>query len=326
MLYGIIVTAGITGFFLAYYIYYKKAHNTRLVCPVGANCDAVVHSEYSTFLGINLEYWGMLYYGVIVISYSTLLLFPELFPPLAQLLLITLTVGGFAFSVYLTSIQAFVIRYWCTWCLFSASLSTLIFFCTLVGNMNMISELITNNLTLLTAIHSLSIALGVGAITINIIFLFKFVSDYVVTIGEYEILKTINHVVWIALGAFVITGAGLHILLPGDELVSGLFLLKMCIALLMTMTLWFTQFAIVPQFMQAIAVDGEPPSTVRSQLHQRVFITGIVSAVAWYALFATNLIAPFIQNVTLLSVIFLVVLAGSVTGGLALEQIVAHRK
>ncbi|MEX0931691.1 MAG: vitamin K epoxide reductase family protein [Candidatus Paceibacterota bacterium] len=325
ILHILIVLAGISGFFLAYYIHHKKVTNTRLVCPVGANCEAVVHSEYSSFLGVSLEYWGMLYYASIVFSYIWIGLLPETVPSLVYLGIIALTVSGFIFSLYLTSIQAFVIRQWCTWCLTSAGLSTLIFFCTIAGSMEGIGSLITDNLMLLSSIHALSLALGVGAITVNVIFLFKFVSDYVVTIGEYETLKTVNNIVWVALGLFVITGVGLHILTPIIEY-EGFFLLKMTTALLITITLWFTQFVIVPQFMQAITTDGEPPSSVRSQLHQRVFITGSVSLVAWYALFGANLFIQAVQSVTILSIVFLVLLAGSVTGGLALEQVVAHRK
>jgi uncharacterized membrane protein len=130
-----VLALGLTGFFIALYIYkHKKANTQPMVCPLDFDCHAVVHSDYSRFLGIRVEVLGMIYYGYVVLAYvlilgyqnglvssNSILTFPIYFlSPLA-----------FAFSIYLVSVQAFVLKNWCTWCIISAAISTLIFLRTL---------------------------------------------------------------------------------------------------------------------------------------------------------------------------------------------------
>jgi len=115
------------GFLLASYIRGKKRAEKPLVCPLEGSCEEVVHSRYSTLFGIPLETWGMLYYGATSIAYAFFLLFPELTPSFAPYALLLTSAFAFLLSMYLTSIQAFFIHHWCTWCLFSAGISTIIF-------------------------------------------------------------------------------------------------------------------------------------------------------------------------------------------------------
>ena len=111
----------IIGFTLATYIHFHKRTQTPLVCPIGHECDAVIHSDYSKFIGFPVEVLGMIYYAIIVAGY---LMYP------GQMTLQILSGAALGFSVYLVSIQLFVLRQWCTWCLFSAALCTAIFILT----------------------------------------------------------------------------------------------------------------------------------------------------------------------------------------------------
>lgn len=114
------------GFILASYIRSHKKNEKPLVCPLEGSCETVVHSEYSTLFGIPLELLGMIYYGLIAVSYIFIILFEYLVPGYVSTILLILSLIAFIFSLYLTAVQAFVIHHWCTWCLFSASISTLI--------------------------------------------------------------------------------------------------------------------------------------------------------------------------------------------------------
>jgi len=87
---------------LALYIFTKKKRKETLVCPLDSNCDAVVHSRYSTFLGIPLEVMGMFYFAFIFLYF--------------------LTLGAFLFSIYLVMVQMLLIKEWCAWCLVSTVL------------------------------------------------------------------------------------------------------------------------------------------------------------------------------------------------------------
>lgn len=98
-----------------------------MVCMLGADCGTVLKSDYSTFMGIGLEIYGLLYYGFIAITYSLIVFNPTLEAPYLHNVLFGLSSFAFLFSVYLISVQAFVIKSWCSWCLVSASISTLIF-------------------------------------------------------------------------------------------------------------------------------------------------------------------------------------------------------
>jgi uncharacterized membrane protein len=122
----IIVFFGLAGFSLAFYIFIKKRGKKQLVCPLRSNCDKVIRSDYSKAMGIPIEILGMLYYTFIVFSYVSIIngFASPYFNP------VLFYISGFAmlFSFYLISIQAFVIRQWCVWCISSAFISTLIFF------------------------------------------------------------------------------------------------------------------------------------------------------------------------------------------------------
>lgn len=112
---AILATAG---FMLAAYIHFHKRTARPLVCPIGHQCDAVIHSDYSKFFEVPVEILGMMYYAVIAVSYFV-------FP--GAMALRVLTGAAFGFSLYLVSIQLFVLKQWCTWCLCSAALCTGIF-------------------------------------------------------------------------------------------------------------------------------------------------------------------------------------------------------
>lgn len=126
--YVIIIFLGFGGFLIASYIrHHKKNIQEALICPLKANCDAVIHSDYSKFLGMPVENLGMAYYVLIAVGYGLIIIFPSLESPLVASGLMFATVCAFAFSIYLTLIQAFALRNWCTWCLISAGICVAIF-------------------------------------------------------------------------------------------------------------------------------------------------------------------------------------------------------
>jgi uncharacterized membrane protein len=123
----VIILAALGGFILAFYIRHKKQTHEKMVCPIGSDCDAVIYSEYSKFFGIPLEILGLFYYGLVAVGYALFLAFPVLASPLAVFGILTLTTAAFLFSLYLTFIQAFALKQWCTWCLMSAGICAIIF-------------------------------------------------------------------------------------------------------------------------------------------------------------------------------------------------------
>jgi len=123
---NLIGVLGIAGFLIAAYIYGKKKAKKKLVCPRYSNCDTVIHSDYSKILGIPVEVLGMIYYAFIGTAYSFVFIF-GLWSMTVALILIGISGCAVLFSVYLVSIQAFVLKHWCMWCLCSAFISISIF-------------------------------------------------------------------------------------------------------------------------------------------------------------------------------------------------------
>lgn len=123
----VIILAAIAGFYIAYRIRHKKKKGP-FVCPMNFDCHTVVTSEYSKVLGIPLEFIGMTYYALVAVSYSLFLALPELkVAVLYTQSVLVLSIAAFLFSMYLTAIQAFKLKQWCTYCLFSAGMCTIIF-------------------------------------------------------------------------------------------------------------------------------------------------------------------------------------------------------
>jgi uncharacterized membrane protein len=123
-----IIILGILGFSVAFYIYRKKHAKKKLICPMRSNCDTVIHSDYSRMLGIPVEVLGMIYYAVITIAYVVIAVFNHSgWVSTLSLILIAMSMCSVFVSVYLVSLQAFVLKHWCIWCLTSACISVLIF-------------------------------------------------------------------------------------------------------------------------------------------------------------------------------------------------------
>jgi len=126
--YVLIIFLAFGGFLIANYIrHHKKNIKEALVCPLRANCDTVIHSDYSKIFGIPVEALGMVYYGLLAVSYGLLVILPVLNQPLIASSLLFATICAFVFSIYLTLLQAFVIKNWCTWCLISAAICGAVF-------------------------------------------------------------------------------------------------------------------------------------------------------------------------------------------------------
>lgn len=120
------------GAVVAFYIRQAKLEGEKLICLLDADCEAVVHSRYSTWFGVPLENFGLLYYVALIIFYGGSLFLPAL----NQLRWVTALVsiaslGAASLSFYLIYVQLQKLQEWCTWCLLSSLFSILIFLATL---------------------------------------------------------------------------------------------------------------------------------------------------------------------------------------------------
>lgn len=114
------------GFFVARHIYKHKKAGAPLVCPIKFDCNSVVHSDYSKFLGIPLEKLGMVYYALASLGYFILIFISNL-PILLVGVLVLSSLFAFIFSIYLIIVQIFILKKGCSWCFTSAFICILIF-------------------------------------------------------------------------------------------------------------------------------------------------------------------------------------------------------
>ena len=118
-----IAALGLIGLGLASYLTYLDYTGVQdTFCQEGSGCDAVRQSEYASLLAIPVGLWGVIGYIVIIVTALV-----PLRDRLRELCLFGLATAGFAFSVYLTYLELFVIHDICPYCVASASVMTVIF-------------------------------------------------------------------------------------------------------------------------------------------------------------------------------------------------------
>jgi uncharacterized membrane protein len=122
-----IAVLSLAGLLVAVYLLlYKINVIGTIACGTGA-CESVQASPWAVFLGIPVPAWGVAGYLVILLLALALIQPSYMDNRTVSLLLVANTTFAFAFSAYLTWIEAYRIQAWCRWCVVSAIIATLIF-------------------------------------------------------------------------------------------------------------------------------------------------------------------------------------------------------
>lgn len=114
-----ILTLSIAGFVDATYLAMKKLLGSPITCYAFNGCGTVDASPYSSIFGIPLSIFGSLFYAV------TILLLVQFFLRKQKKIFNIATgvlIAGGLFSIYLITLQAFVIKAWCFYCIISDSI------------------------------------------------------------------------------------------------------------------------------------------------------------------------------------------------------------
>ena len=114
---ALLALAGILVSSLSLYHHFSKSKTA--FCDIGQsfNCDLVNRSQYSMFHGIPVALLGILGY-LLILSLATVYREKAETP----FILAGSVLTGFAFALYLTYIEAFVLHAWCILCLSSLAL------------------------------------------------------------------------------------------------------------------------------------------------------------------------------------------------------------
>lgn len=281
--YILLISYSFGGFLIAFYIHHKKKTGAPLVCPLRAKCHVVIHSEYSRFLNIPIELMGMSYYLLLAATYLALLVVPTTGNVIVFFALIFITTCAFVFSIYLTCLQIFVIKQFCSWCLLSALLCFMIFSITVISPPMGLDIVLAFQYKFLIAVHIVGIALGLGGATVTDIFFFKFLKDFKIDEVESEIMKTFSEVIWAGIILVTISGIGLY--LPQRALFnqSAPFALKMTIVAVIFLNGLILNIVISPRTRNFIIFKQNDTDILTPIWIQRAaFAFGSISVSSWY--------------------------------------------
>jgi len=116
----IVAALALAGIFISLYLtLYKLNVIGELSCSIGS-CETVNLSRWSTFLGLPVAAWGLLFYlDVFVIALlGTTMRFEN--EPVISIVLVAQAAIGVLFSAWLTYLELAVIHAICIWCVTSA--------------------------------------------------------------------------------------------------------------------------------------------------------------------------------------------------------------
>ncbi len=111
---AVLALSGIAVSSLALQSHYAKSASSYCDLGESFNCDIVNRSTYSVVLGLPVALIG-------IIGYAMLLALSTLYRAKAETpaMLLIGALGGLAFALYLTYVEAFVLAVWCLLCLTS---------------------------------------------------------------------------------------------------------------------------------------------------------------------------------------------------------------
>lgn len=313
------VVFGLAGFALSLYISIKKAKAQPLVCPMNGECDVVTTSKYSKFFGVPVERIGVVYYLLVILVYTIHALMPWFVSDSIMFLMTGITIGAFFFSAYLVFIQGFILKKWCTWCLFSAGFSTFIFITAVFGANIAIAGFLAKYRGSLIVLHTLSAAIGVGAATITDVMFFKFLKDYRISQSEQSLMNTLSNVIWFALGMIVITGIGIFI--PESErlLTSSKFLIKVLAVCVVIVNGSILNLVVSPKMVKMDFGSSDGSKSLRS-LRKLSYALGAISITSWYTIFILGSLKSIPFSFTKAVLFYVILLVVAVIGGQLMDR------
>lgn len=324
--YIVIIIAAVSGFILAAYLGRKKKTHQSMVCPLHGDCEAVIQSEYSRFLGIPVEWLGMLYYVIIAFSYAVFLIWPALAIPSVVFIVLSLSTAAFLFSLYLTFIQIALLRELCTWCLTSAGICTIIFATALLGSEFSFLELLIQHRPIIVMLHLVGLALGLGGATFGDLFFFRFLKDLRISQYESEILKGISQVVWFGLALLIISGLALYLPYASDYNASSKFLAKVSIILVIITNGAFLNLMVAPRLIHITFGDmhAHQPGELR-KARKLAFALGAISFVSWYSALILGALDSVPLSYSALMTIYFTLILVAILGSQLMERMLGKR-
>ncbi|MCS7183926.1 MAG: vitamin K epoxide reductase family protein [Patescibacteria group bacterium] len=274
----LIIIFSLLGVFISWYIDFHKKTNKKLVCPLRAECEPVIHSPYSKFLGIKLEQLGIFYYSLVYIFYFSYL-FSKHTLPIFEFIFFNFSLLAFLFSIYLTFIQIFKLKKLCSWCLMSAFTSFMIFFLSYLNfrdSLVFISQLF-KDISIFS--HALFSGIGLGIVIVVDYLFFRFLKDRKIDEKEKEVLDYLSDFIWLILGLIVVTGFFIYLSDMEKYHNSVKFQFKMLVVGIIILNGFLLNLFVSPKL---IDLDLENLPSLKEKL---AIASGIISISSWFLSF-----------------------------------------
>lgn len=297
------------GFLVSFYLTTKKREQKAFVCPLKAKCHEVIHSEYASFMGVNVEWIGMAYFGLIALMYAGRLLFPILHAPGVLFGLIIVTMLAALFSIYLFYIQLVLLRQWCSWCLLTEALSIGLFILTMVIADAHVTFLFASFRRIIETIHAFAFALGVGGATITAYFFFRFLKNFKISVKEAEMLRALSQVTWTALALLIVSGLGLMLPYSSVYISRPAYIIEIIVILAILVLETLMSLTISPKLVRiSFGKKHEHKPGELKKLRLLAFGLGAAAIASWYFAFVLNAFQDVQLSLTAFAAIYAAIL------------------
>jgi len=325
--YIVTIIIALIGFMIASMIRHKKKVGQPLVCPIGSDCESVVYSTYSKFLGIDITNLGVAYYGFIAALYGIFIVFAGSLPDYLYVIGFLLSVGAVVFSMYLVIVQTLVIRQWCFWCILSALTSVALLIASGSALGSSLYPFLLEYKTVIVVMHALAAALGVGTVIVTDVFFMKFLKDYKISASEADILDTLSQVVWFALGLLILTGVALFLPTSAEYLAKTKFVAKVVILGVVIVNGIMLNLFVAPKLVKiSFGEEGQDYPHELHHLRKFAFAFGGVSIVSWISTFILGSLRSLPISVLGILLIYLFLVLTAVIGSQIFEyKLVRHK-
>lgn len=115
----VVVVLALAGAGVAAYLTWVHYQPSRLACFVSSGCETVQHSSYAELAGIPVALLGLVAYLVLLASAFAR-------SPRAAGAAAAVAVAGLAFAAWLVYVQGWILHAWCSWCVTSDIVLTLL--------------------------------------------------------------------------------------------------------------------------------------------------------------------------------------------------------
>lgn len=287
---------GVIGLYLSYKIYSeKRAKKNRglMTCPIGGNCEHVLFSKYSKIFGIDIEYFGFVYFFFLTIGYSVLLKTASSISlanafGLLEFFLLVSSLAGVAFSLYLIFVQGFFIKSWCTWCLSLSFVSMMVlivssfsFLASIKSGLN-ISDTLFDYISLILIIRLIAVSIGISSVVISSIMTIKFLKDFRIDEQEDRKINIVNQITWLAILLLIIVNVCVMLISPSFYLSSSDWITQLLILVVLIFNTAIQDLHIQPNLI-GIRLDLKSINVFRVfWLRQNAFSAMAISLVSWF--------------------------------------------